>query len=246
MTLASLQAAIGKVEPRVTRELDARDQHVRAEALEAYRRAARSPGVANWDDGTKRTIRDVVVRSTSEAVKNFQSAARVDIADELGAISDEARRVGQKAYVAGVETHRLESLADGFLDRISTRVGAAKDKPASLLAEAYQVDRIVLTESFRAYNLTRTATMAWLRDRGAGDTYRVPTSFEGQRSISDWVVGIVKVWNATLDRQTCPICESLDGKLRPFGAAFDGHADPPEHANCRCYVGFWPVAVPIH
>lgn len=57
---------------------------------------------------------------------------------------------------------------------------------------------------------------------------------------TNWFPLMVKYWDATLDRRTCPRCERLDSKVRPWGVDFAGHTEPPVHKRCRCviiYVG---------
>lgn len=46
---------------------------------------------------------------------------------------------------------------------------------------------------------------------------------------------LVKLWDAKDDRRTCPVCDKLDGKMRPWGLAFpDGNVPGKVHPKCRC------------
>jgi len=60
---------------------------------------------------------------------------------------------------------------------------------------------------------------------------------------TNWFPAMLKMYDATLDRRTCPRCAKLDGKLRPWGIDFAGHAEPPLHARCRCVVVY--IASPL-
>lgn len=53
---------------------------------------------------------------------------------------------------------------------------------------------------------------------------------------------LVKLWDAKDDRRTCPVCDKLDGKLRPWGLAFpDGNVPGKVHKKCRCRWNPVPV-----
>lgn len=41
-------------------------------------------------------------------------------------------------------------------------------------------------------------------------------------------------WVATLDKRTCPVCRSMDGKIATPSNPFD--VEPPVHPYCRCVV----------
>ena len=59
----------------------------------------------------------------------------------------------------------------------------------------------------------------------------------------NWFPALLKMYDATLDRRTCPRCAKLDGKIRPWGVDFAGHAEPPLHTRCRCVIVY--VASPL-
>jgi len=42
------------------------------------------------------------------------------------------------------------------------------------------------------------------------------------------------VWSAILDRRTCPLCRSLDGKVIDASDKRFSTFHPPIHQNCRC------------
>jgi len=55
---------------------------------------------------------------------------------------------------------------------------------------------------------------------------------------------LFKVWDATLDRNTCPRCEKTNGTVVPFFMNFPLGRPGGVHALCRCYEGtillpFW-------
>ena len=74
---------------------------------------------------------------------------------------------------------------------------------AATRAVADRTETISRTETYRAYN---------------------DGSVEAARR-----AGLTLRWDATLDRRTCPECESLDGST-------NWDAPPPEHPDCRCVL----------
>lgn len=63
---------------------------------------------------------------------------------------------------------------------------------------------------------------------------RIERQLAREHRDTNWLPAIVKTWDATLDRRTCPRCAQLDGKVRPLGIAFPGKAETPMHRKCRC------------
>lgn len=56
------------------------------------------------------------------------------------------------------------------------------------------------------------------------------------------------LWDARMDKATCPRCWDLNGTIRPIGIAFPGGAIPGKiHAQCRCLGGliFAPLLTSI-
>lgn len=223
-------------------DLDARDQMALADASDAWAREASSVTKDTYQ--TKRSsLVDLVSVKATQSVRWFIDAARQHVADELLVVADEARRVANGAPRLMPDEAALRTLAENLLLRLDPLVAAAEDVPGTLIAEAHQVERIVQTESFGAYNAQRDASIQTLLSRGNTDSYAVNIDASQVRDAGDWIPGIVKRWSALLDRRTCPRCSALHGDLQPLGMPFSDDL-PPLHARCRCVVGYWPIAVP--
>jgi len=50
-------------------------------------------------------------------------------------------------------------------------------------------------------------------------------------------------WDAAIDKRTCPVCEDMDGRMRPVGMSFPAGA-PPVHPSCRC--GLMLAVLPVY
>ena len=223
-------------------DLDARDAMAQRDATDAWSRLAATVTKESYPSA-RESLADLVYVKSTQSVRWFIDAARQHTASELQTIADEARRVANGAAPLAPDSVALKSLADGLVGRIDPLVAAAEDVPGTLIAEAYQVRRIVQTESFGAYNAQRAEAMATLLSRGDTDSYAVKIDASQARDAGDWIPGIVKVWSALLDRRTCPVCSAIDGQIRPLGMPFSTDL-PPAHAGCRCVAHYWPVAIP--
>lgn len=82
---------------------------------------------------------------------------------------------------------------------------------------AWQIRRLAVTESAEALNTGRA-------------------KYLGQSQ----ALGLLRVWDAVLDKRTCPICSALDGLIVGARERFP-HGDPPVHGHCRCS---WQLLTP--
>lgn len=106
--------------------------------------------------------------------------------------------------------------------------GVAVDAQARLDG---RVRRVAATEAARAFADARDEGMGWVAE---------------QHGDATWFPALLKVWDATLDRKVCQVCDDLDGTERPWGVAFpDDHEPGYEHPFCRCITGttFLPVRI---
>ncbi len=56
-----------------------------------------------------------------------------------------------------------------------------------------------------------------------------------QNTGANWLPLLVKMWDATLDKKTCPLCRDMNEQFRPFGMSFSGGRVPAVvHRRCRC------------
>lgn len=83
----------------------------------------------------------------------------------------------------------------------------------------YTAERLVRTEVLHGYNLHADNAIT---------------------EVAKTEPGMMRAWNAAMDRRVCLVCRSLDGKTAPIGGLFPGgYIQPPAHPNCRCSVVAW-------
>tara|TARA_B100001123_G_scaffold418658_1_gene522927 strand:+ start:2486 stop:3226 length:741 start_codon:yes stop_codon:yes gene_type:complete len=90
-------------------------------------------------------------------------------------------------------------------------------------AEKFRVEMTATTETARAFNEQRELAYDALAETAVGrDTWRL--------------------WDATLDRRTCPICDEMHGETVPLGDSFPAGTPGYVHPNCRCVeqMTFYP------
>lgn len=107
------------------------------------------------------------------------------------------------------DTLRASTIADNY----SKRWRKAADSKGVELANATtdgSVSVIAVTESAEAYNGGRLAAL-----RAYG-------------------VQVMRVWDAVLDRQVCPVCEESDGNIVGVNEGFPNGEPGAVHPNCRC------------
>jgi hypothetical protein len=120
--------------------------------------------------------------------------------------------------------------SDALLREAQTIIAASDKAQASSLVSATDraLESIAVNEVASAFSDERRRL-----ERAAKREY------DGE----NWFPALLKMWDATLDRRTCPRCERLHGKMRPWGGDFAGHAEPPVHKQCRCLIVY--VASPL-
>lgn len=84
-------------------------------------------------------------------------------------------------------------------------------------ATAWQTRRLAVTESAEAFSSGRAKYL-----------HQTPA------------LGLLRVWDAVLDRRTCQTCSALDGVIVGARESFP-HGDPPVHNHCRCS---WTLLTP--
>lgn len=124
---------------------------------------------------------------------------------EAAALVRERAAVAAAGYTAAVGTES-KALADA---------GISNPVRAAAKANAYRLDRIAATENATAFNDARS------------ETIRASAKAAG--------IKLYEVWDATLDKRTCPECSSRDGTVADERGEFAGGARPGwVHVGCRC------------
>jgi hypothetical protein len=209
---------------------------------------------------TRRTLLDVETRAHA-ALKATAAHARPD-GDPVAASRDAAARIApvivaarQAARRAGGQRMQDEVTATARGQRI---VLAHDDHKRTAAA-----DRLAAERASRDYGDAMLRVAMRDLDGGAPLSGELDRTLEGisvdqagiafnderrrleraakrEHGDTQWFPLLFKMWDATLDRRTCPRCSGLDNKKRPWGVDFAGHLETPAHKRCRCvtvYVG---------
>ncbi len=223
--LVELQAAAQRALDEVTRaaQHEQDPQRARLRALAALRVAAER-------------LRGEVAR----AVLASRGAARDDASKQLARELDVAARTLKLTLPApapadrAADEHRAAASADaytaawraGVAAALSRWVAAAERPPlATALATAtdqqdHRLRRTAATEVPQAYSEEHAARADQLATKHAD---------------AKWLVLLVKVWDATLDRKLCPVCRDMDRRWAVVGLKFKSGMLPGSvHAHCRC------------
>lgn len=114
---------------------------------------------------------------------------------------------GRLAEEAIRDIVRARIIADSYAKRWEKAAEASGIETASA-ATLGSVERIAATESAEAFNAGRLRAV-----RG---------------------YSFMRVWDAQLDRRTCPVCESTDGTIVGASEPFPIGEPGAVHPNCRC------------
>lgn len=121
----------------------------------------------------------------------------------------------KRRIVSTADIRRAESVARSYGSALRVAEEAGASAGDAVKVTAYRLDRIAATENAHAFNAAKTEDVEW-RATAAG-------------------VLLMRTWDATLDRQTCEVCEGLDGTSVRVGESFAGGIEPGDvHPFCRC------------
>lgn len=174
---------------------------------------------------TRAAIRELIANAIAQGIAPREAARQVY--ELVGLNSQQATAVQNLAReLMEAEPGSLVTRAGGkFKVRIPARGASLEFIRARVAKYAERMHRL------RALNIARTETLAaanegqrqlWLQARAAG--------------LLD--AALEKVWIATNDERTCPICAALDGEQVGLDDAFSaGVQAPPAHTDCRCAHG---------
>lgn len=171
---------------------------------------------------TRAAIRELIANAIAQGIAPREAARQVY--ELVGLNSQQATAVQNLAReLMEAEPGSLVTRAGGkFKVRIPVRGASLEFIRARVAKYAERMHRL------RALNISRSETLA--------------AANEGARQL--WVQGrdaglidpaLQKVWIATNDERTCPICSALDGEQVGIEENFSaGVLGPPSHTSCRC------------
>lgn len=137
----------------------------------------------------------------------------------------------------GIGKRAGDSLADKFAAYVEeARAKAAASDAASLVGQV----RTALRDAGTAIR-SRLDTIAASEAAATFSAARAEAMADFVRRLEEQsLASAVRVqWVAVLDRATCALCASLDGRTAKPGESFDGYLPGAVHARCRC------IAVPV-
>ena len=126
------------------------------------------------------------------------------------------------------DVNRALRLADRYTDAWLAKRVAARDNSEATRLLSGCLDTIAITENAQAFT----------EEREAGATVVQATLIEERATYG---ILLWKLWDAALDRRTCPLCWRRDGTLRPVGISFPDGEPAHVHPRCRCYAVLLPM-----
>lgn len=179
----------------------------------------------------------------SDSLVSARTAARVQGTNRL---RSEYEIVSRYARNQGYRTGPLAFLSRPIASDIE-EAGNWADHIAKLVRKRASESEIRSAIS-RSKNKLSASARAVVDDAWSDARNRVLRATRVQQKEADVVPFVGTVWDARMDKITCPRCRDLDGTIRPIGIAFPGGAVPGKvHTSCRCLGGlvFAPMIVSV-
>lgn len=133
-----------------------------------------------------------------------------------------ARSIATAATDDALARRAVRGTVQEWIKRVTSAEPGAARMPtfqAAARKSAPRLELVAKTETSTAFNAERTEAAARIRSH----------------------VEMMRVWDATLDKRTCPTCDGLDGTMVPLGSSFRGGSPGNVHPGCRCVESFVPV-----
>lgn len=179
----------------------------------------------------------------SSSLVSARSAARVQATNRL---SIEYEVVARHARKQGYRGGPLAFLARPIASDIE-EAGKWADHIAKLVRKRAS-DSEIRSALSRSKGKLSAAARAVVDDAWSDERNRVLRATAVRQKEANIVPFVGTVWDARMDKKTCPRCWSLDGTIRPIGIAFPNGAIPGKiHYSCRCNGGliFAPMITSI-
>lgn len=166
----------------------------------------------------------------SRSLVSARSAARVQGTNRL---RSEYEIVARHARKQGYQTGPLAILASPIASDVE-EAGKWADHIAQLVRKRAS-DSEIRTALSRSKGKLSSAARAVVDDAWSDERNRVLRATAVRQKEANIVPFIGTLWDARMDKRTCPRCWDLNGKIRPIGIPFPGGAIPGQtHAQCRC------------
>lgn len=167
----------------------------------------------------------------ADTVRDWRGTARERgterLREELAAAGIAGALLPPRTGLAAVDARLADRAVAGTVRRWSERVAASEGAAARAYREAARAS----TARLRLISVTETS--AAFSDERAAAIVRANVGAH---------VELFRVWDATLDKRTCPTCEELDGTMVPYRESYPrGDVPGSVHPGCRCLESFVPV-----
>lgn len=166
----------------------------------------------------------------SRSLVSARTAARVQGANRL---ASEYEIVSRYARTQGYRSGPLALLSRPIASDIE-EAGKWADHIAKLVRKRASESEIRSAVS-RSKGKLSSAARAVVDDAWSDERNRVLRATAVQQKEAGIVPFIGTLWDARMDKATCPRCRDLDGTIRPIGISFPNGAIPGKmHQMCRC------------
>lgn len=186
------------------------------------------------------------VRDAIDVVRPVLVQARAFSRQEgAKALDGELRPVRKQMAKAGAGPLSLAKTAPPVAQDIADVDAAVSRYQDSLLSAADRLEdpdlRALLSKADRTLDTEVTSLVAaGFNDERERILRQTAREYEG----SEWLPAVLKLWDPTLDRRTCPACKAMEDNLVPIGRDFRRKLVPGKvHQRCRCLsvIVFAPI-----
>lgn len=171
-----------------------------------------------------RAMREIWAAQIETGVEVFEHAIPEDILAHISLVRPNPLLLDVTSTdVLGQSLSRWWDIAEArILDAVETQINLGSLQGLDMSQMISRIARLMNIERAKAEVFTRTAVQTASNEAQA-------LLYNANRDILSGVE-----WTATLDRRTCPVCGSLDGRVWRFGKDYDSRPRPPAHPRCRC------------
>jgi hypothetical protein len=159
-----------------------------------------------------------VARGIAVARATARDAGIARLEEEAASVGAELSGARAASAAVAAEVQRARVLGNSYAERWLRKAEGERAATAAAAASAAtqgSATRIAVTESAGAFNEGRE---------------EASHEIQAPRSASS----LLKVWDATLDRRTCPVCRNADGDIVGVNEHFPAGTPGSVHPFCRC------------
>jgi hypothetical protein len=228
---AARRAHVASMAALLTAERQALGGIARA-ALGAATGFLRGPGDAV---ATAHRLEMALVPELDRARRRGRVASLDGMQGEYAVARGEAARYGIDPFTMPLSLGRDGDPMDiGTASLAAKEVSALYEKRATTALDRSEGRSVSARSALPVYAIEEKAATQ-TAEAFADERVRVEKKVARQYAGTNWLPALVKLWDATIDKRTCPTCREMDGQFRVFGFDFSGGRVPAVvHRKCRC------------